>query len=191
MSFIFQSSVASRDLKGRMLEQYILQQLSTASSFKLKGRKYVANNQLDTTAVSLAECRGVQTVRWYGKVPAVDLNKNNDMLLWPAADNYPGVDAMVWLAGSKTLLLLQITLSSVSGHASNFWAANEKLRSLWVDKLGPTQIRELWLTPFTGAGVGSEHVGQYVCTLAELVENNSSLLPLLKTWEPSSEVTQQ
>jgi hypothetical protein len=36
---------------------------------------------------------------------------------------------MLWLDSSKTLLLLQITLSSVSGHF-NFWAANKTLCSL-------------------------------------------------------------
>lgn len=75
---------------------------------------------------------------------------------------------------ARSLLLLQITLSSVSGH-TNFWAAHPTLRSRWVDKLGPSHIRELWLTPYAIAGDGSEHVGQYVCTLAELVENNPSL----------------
>jgi hypothetical protein len=189
VSFIFQSPQSSRPVRGRMLEDYILQQLSTASSFKLSGRKYGANKKPDATAVSLADLHGVQTVRWFGKVPEIDLNVSEDLLLWPSAYNYPGADGMLWLASSKTLLLLQITLSSVSDHKANFWAANEKLRSLWEDKLGASKIRELWLTPYTSAGDSSEHVGQYVCTLAELMESNKLLFPLMTKWEPASEVT--
>jgi hypothetical protein len=68
----------------------------------------------------LADVRGVQTVRWYGKISAVELNRSKDML-WPSADNFPGVDGM---------LGLQITtLSAVRGYI-NFWAANKTLRSL-------------------------------------------------------------
>ena len=85
---------------------------------------------------------------------------------------------------SRTLLLLQITLSSVSGHASTFWASNEKLRSLWADKLGPSRVVELWVTPDTDAGAGSKHVGQYVCTLAELRQRNQALFPLLRIGNP-------
>lgn len=128
-------------------------------------------------------------MRWYGDIPTADLPLGKDLLLWPSAYTYPGVDALIWLAKSKTLLLLQITLSSVSGHASNFWAANERLRSLWLDKLGPSRVCELWITPDTHAGGGSEHVGQYVCTLAELMQPNQALFPLLMSWEPASEIS--
>jgi hypothetical protein len=65
---------------GRILEKYILLQLSTAPAFKLFGREYGTTNEPDATAVSLADVRGVQVVRWYGKFPA-ELNKGKDMLL--------------------------------------------------------------------------------------------------------------
>jgi hypothetical protein len=66
---------------------------------------------------------------------------------------------------------------------------NTELPSLWNDKLGPSLVRELWVTPDTDAGAGSEHAGQYVCTLAELMQRNSALFPLLKDWEPASNVS--
>jgi hypothetical protein len=188
VSFIFQSPHASRDLKGRMLESYILQQLSAAPAFKLFGREYGAKQKLGAKPVSLADVRGVQTVRWYGELPTADLDVSSNLLLWPFSCNYPGVDGMLWLAGTKTLLLLQITLSAVGAHKSNFWAANETLRNRWVDKLGPKHIRELWLTPDTSAGHCSKHLGQYACTLVELLERNNSLFPLMLKWEPASEV---
>ncbi len=188
VSFIFQSPRASRDLKGRTLETYILQQLSTAPAFELKGRKYGANKKLGAKPVPLADVRGVQTVRWYGELPTADLDVSSNLLLWPFSSKYPGVDGMLWLAGTKTLLLLQITLSAVGAHKSNFWVANETLRNRWVDKLGPKLIHELWLTPYTSAGDSLEHVGQYACTLAELLELNKSLFPLMQKWEPASEV---
>jgi hypothetical protein len=192
VSFIFQSAQVSRAVKGRILEDYILQQLSTASSFQLVARKYKADEKLGAETVSLADFRGVQTVRWYGEIPAVVLDVNKDALLWPFAYNYPGVDAMLWKADSKTLLLLQITLSSVAEHKSNFWAANPDLKSRWADKLGATQIRELWLTPTTSQnstkGDSSKHKGQYVCTFADLLERNQSLFLLLKKWEPAHEM---
>jgi hypothetical protein len=189
VSFIFQSPQTSRPVRGHVLEDYILQQLSKAASFELVGRKYDAKHQPGTTAESLAAVRGVQTVRWYGEIPTGDLNLSKDLLLWPSAYTYPGVDGLIWLAKSKTLLLLQITISSVRVHKSNFWAANEPLRALWVDKLGPSHVHELWVTPDTDAGAGSEHEGQHVCTLAELTQRNTSLFPLLKNWEPTSEVS--
>jgi hypothetical protein len=68
-------------------------------------------------------------------------------------------------------------------------AAPPPLRALWVDKLGPSHVHELWVTPDTDAGAGSEHEGQYVCTLAELMQRNQLLFPLLKNWEPASEVS--
>jgi hypothetical protein len=191
VSFIFQSSVAPRDLKGRMLESYILQRLSTAPSFELRGRKYGAGKKLGAQPVSLAVVRGVQTVRWYGDLPTAELDVSKDLLLWPFSCNYPGVDCMLWLGRRKTLLLLQITLSSVSEHKSNFWAAKPELRTRWVDKLGAKHVAALWLTPYSSAGSTSEHAGQYVCTLAELLEGNSSLFPLVTHWEPTSEVTRQ
>ena len=189
VSFIFQSSQSSRPVRGHVLEDYIMQQLSKAASFQLIGRKYDTEHQPGTTAELLAAVRGVQTVRWHGKVPTGDLNRSKDLLLWPFAYNYPGVDGLLWLAKSKTLVLLQITLSSVSGHASNFWAKNTELQSRWNDKLGPSLVHQLWVTPDTDAGAGSEHAEQYVCTLAELMQRNSALFPLLKDWEPASEVS--
>ena len=111
-----------------------------------------------------------------------------DMLLWPRSASFPGVAGMLWLADAKTLVLLQITLSSVHGHKSNFWAENTTLRSLWQDRLGARNVKELWLTPYTSAGTKRVHTGQYVCTLAQLLEQNTGMFPLLRKWEPSEEV---
>ena len=189
VSFVFQSPQHSRDVKGRLLEAYILQQVSTARALQLYGREYGANNTPDPKRVLLADVRGVQTVRWLGEIPETDLELRNDLLLWPYSPRYKGVDAMLWLARSKTLLLLQITLSAVGVHKSNFWAAHPTLLARWKDKLGPNKVRQLWLTPYPSAGDSSDHQGQYVCTLAELLESNASLFPLLNSWEPASERT--
>ena len=48
-----------------------------------------------------------------------------NVLFWTNSANYPGVDGMLWLADTKTLVLLQITLSSVQGHESNFWVGDD------------------------------------------------------------------
>ena len=189
VSFIFQSPQLSRPVRGHVLEDYIMHQLSSATSFELVGRKYGAKHKRGARGNSLASVRGLQTVRWYGEIPSVDLNLSKDLLLWPYAYNYPGVDGLIWLAKSRTLLLLQITLSSVGAHASNFWKSNEKLHSRWLDRLSPSRVYELWVTPYTDAGSGEDHLGQYVCTLAELMQRNQSLFPLLKNWEPTSEVS--
>ena len=189
--FVFQSLQHSRDVKGRLLEAYILQKLSTSRALQLYGREYGADNTPASKQVLLADVRGLQTVRWRGDVPAVDLELRNDLFLWPSSPKYEGVDAMLWLAGSKTLLLLQITFSAVGGHKSNFWAAHPTLLSQWMDKLGPKKVNELWLTPYPNAGESPTHQGQYVCTLAELLVSNAALFPFLKFWEPASERTQQ
>ena len=191
VSFVFQSSQHSRDVKGRLLETYILQQLSNARAFHLYGREYGADNTPGAEQILLADVRGVQTVRWWGDIPSADLEVRKDLLLWPSSPNYKGVDGMLWLGGSKTLLLLQITLSAVGDHATNFWAAHSTLLSRWKDKLGPKKVTELWLTPYPSAGNSSGHQGQYACTLAELLTSNTALFPLLNSWEPASERTQQ
>jgi hypothetical protein len=191
IAFIFQSSQHSRDVKGRLLETYILQQLSTARAFQLYGREYGNDDLPGAKQVLLADMRGVQTVRWWGEIPAADLDVRKDLLLWPSSPYYKGVDSMLWLAGSKTLLLLQITLSTVGDHVTNFWAAHPTLLSRWKDKLSPAKVRELWLTPYPSAGNSSGHQGQYACTLAELLTSNTALFPLMNSWEPASERTQR
>ena len=111
-----------------------------------------------------------------------------NVLFWTNSANYPGVDGMLWLADTKTLVLLQITLSAAQDHASNFWAENTTLRSRWQATLGARDITELWLTPYTSARKTRVHTGQYVCTLAQLLEHNPSLFPMLRKWEPAEEV---
>ena len=101
--------------------------------------------------------------------------------------HYPGVDGMLWLADAKTLVLLQITLSSVQGHESNFWVGDDSRTSLWRNRLGARNVKELWLTPYTSAGTKRDHTGQYVCSLAQLLEHNPSLFPMLRKWEPAEE----
>jgi hypothetical protein len=121
-------------------------------------------------------------VRWNGNgLPPGEIYVAKDMLLWPRSAFFPGVDG-------KTLVLLQITLSSVQGHESNFWVGDDSWTSLWRNRLGARQIKELWLTPYTSAGKKPAHAGQFVCSLAQLLEQNTGMFPLLRKWEPSEEV---
>jgi hypothetical protein len=189
VEYVFQSVNVRGEVRGRMLEQYIMQQLSVAPSFKLSGSRLGKANVASIKLTTLAQARGVQVVRWNGnKLPPGKIDVAKDLLLWPRSASFPGVDGMLWLADTKTLVLLQITLSSVHVHKSNFWADDATRRSLWQDRLGARDIKELWLTPYTSAGKTRVHTGQYVCTLAQLLEHNPSLFPLLRKWEPAEEV---
>jgi len=166
-----------------MLELYIMQQLSVAPSFKLAGSRL---GKASTNLTTLAQTRGVQVVRWNGNgLPPGEIDVAKDMLLWPRSASFPGVDGMLWLADAKTLVLLQITLSSVHGHKSNFWVGDDARASLWRNGLGARNVKELWLTPYTSAGTKRDHTGQYVCSLAQLLEHNPSLFPMLRKWEPA------
>jgi len=189
VEYVFQSVKVSRDIKGRMLEVYIMQQLSDASSFKLAGSRLGKANVASINLTTMAQPRGAQVVRWNGTglLPG-EIDVAKDLLLWPRSASFPGVDGMLWLADTKTLVLLQITLSAVQDHASNFWANDATRRSLWQDRLGARNIKELWLTPYTSARKTRVHTGQYVCTLAQLLEDNPSLFPMLRKWEPAEEV---
>jgi len=192
VEYVFQSLKVSRDVKGRMLEVYIMQQLSDASSFKLAGSRLGKANVASINLTTLAQPRGAQVVRWNGTdLPPGEIDAARNVLFWPNSANYPGVDGMLWLADTKTLVLLQITLSAVQDHASNFWADDATRRSLWQDRLGARDIKELWLTPYTSARTKRDHTGQYVCTLAQLLEHNPSLFPTLRKWEPAEEVGAQ
>ena len=147
---MFQAVNVPREVRGRMLEHYIMQQLSVAPSFKLAGSRLGNANVASTNLTTLAQARGVQMVRWNGNgLPPGEIDVAKDMLLWPRSASFPGVDGMLWLADAKTLVLLQITLSAVQDHASNFWADDATRRSLWQDRLGARDIKELWLTPYT------------------------------------------
>jgi len=192
VEYVFQSLKVSRDMKGRMLEVYVMQQLSDASTFKLAGRELGENNVLATDVTTLAQAQEFQVVRWYGSgLPSAELDVARNALLWPRSASYPGVDGMLWLADTKTLVLLQITLSAVQKHTSNFWADDVTRRSLWQDRLGARNIKELWLTPYTSVGKTRVHTGQYLCTLAQLLKDNTSLFPLLRKWKPAEEVGAQ
>jgi len=189
VEYVFQSVNVRGEVRGRMLEHYIMQQLSVAPSFKLAGSRLGKANVASIKLTTLAQARGVQVVRWNGnKLPPGKIDLARDLLLWPRSASFPGVDGMLWLADTKTLVLLQITLSSVHVHKSNFWADDATRRSLWQDRLGARDVKELWLTPYTSAGKTRVHTGQYVCTLAQLLEHNPSLFPLLRKWEPAEEV---
>ena len=145
-----------------------------------------------TNLTTLAQARGVQVVRWNGNaLPPGEIDAARNVLFWPNSASYPGVDGMLWLADTKTLVLLQITLSAVQKHASNFWADDATRRSLWQDRLGARNIKELWLTPYTSVGKTRVHTGQYLCTLAQLLKDNTSLFPLLRKWKPAEEVGAQ
>ena len=186
---MFQTVNVPREVRGRTVELYIMQQPSVAPSFKLAGSRLGKANVASTNLTTLAQARGVQVVRWNGNgLPPGEIDMAKDMLLWPRSASFSGVDGMLWLANVKTLVLLQITLSSVHGHKSNFWAENTTLRSLWQDRLGARNVKELWLTPYTSAGTKRDHTGQYVCSLAQLLEHNPSLFPMLRKWEPAEEV---
>ena len=59
---------------------------------------------------------------------------------------------------------------------------------LTVAELGARNVKELWLTPYTSAGTKRDHTGQCVCSLAQLLEHNPSLFPMLRKWEPAEEI---
>ena len=180
--FMVQAVNVPREVRGRMVELYIMEQLSVAPSFKLAGSRLGNANVASTNLTTLAQARGVQMVRWNGNgLPPGEIYVAKDMLLWPRSASFPGVDG-------KTLVLLQITLSSVQGHESNFWVGDDSWTSLWRNRLGARQIKELWLTPYTSAGKKPAHAGQFVCSLAQLLEQNTGMFPLLRKWEPSEEV---
>ena len=186
---MFQTVNVPREVRGRTVELYIMQQPSVAPSFKLAGSRLGKANVASINLTTLAQPRGAQVVRWNGTgLPPGVIDVAKDLLLWPRSASFPGVDGMLWLADTKTLVLLQITLSAVQDHASKFWADDATRRSLWQDRLGARNIKELWLTPYTSARKTRVHTGQYVCTLAQLLEHNPSLFPMLRKWEPAEEV---
>ena len=189
--YVFQSASMPRFVKGRMLEFYILQPLSVAPPFKLAGFQLGKKTNVASTALTtLADVCAVQqqVVRWNGNaLPPGEIDVAINVLFWTNSANYPGVDGMLWLADAKTLVLLQITISSVHGNKSNFWVGDDSRTSLWRNRLGARQIKELWLTPYTSAGKKPAHAGQFVCTLAQLLEQNTGMFPLLRKWEPSEE----
>ena len=85
-----------------------------------------------------------------------------NVLFWTNSANYPGVDGML---GSATI------------HGPHCGGTD----------FGARQMKELWLTPYTSAGKKPAHAGQFVCTLAQLLEQNTGMFPLLRKWEPSEE----
>jgi hypothetical protein len=133
--------------------------------------------------------RQMRKVEWHGNsVPQMTLSRSEDLLLVPLSPNYPGVDFLIWVAQKKALCLFQVTLSSVSQHSSNFWESDPELQSRWRDVLGVQRFDRVWITLDVDArksgGVRS-HDGQFACSLAELLETNEALFPLLHRWSPA------
>jgi hypothetical protein len=142
LEYVFQSASMPRFVKGRMLEFYILQQLSVGPSFKLAGFQLGKKTNVASAALTtLADVRAVQqqVVRWNGNaLPPGEIDVARNVLFWPNSANYPGVDGMLWLANVKTLVLLQITHLPCRATSRTFGSATIH---------GLTVAEQTWCTP--------------------------------------------
>jgi hypothetical protein len=176
-----------QDVKGRVLEQYIVSNLaSPGNTLLIKGQRILGSGAPSDKIIStlIETSRRLQIVRWYGNsVPLLlsNLSANSPTLFWPHSPNYPGVDALIWMPDNKTLLLVQITLSSVQEHASNLWVEQQELEAKWRAILGggtETKAKGLWITPRPAGR--PQNKGQHVCTLQMLLADNASRFHLLE-----------
>jgi hypothetical protein len=151
----------------------------------IKGQRILGSGAPSNKTIStlIETSRRLQIVRWYGNnVPLLlsNLSANSPTLFWPHSPNYPGVDALIWMPDNKTLLLVQITLSSVQEHASNLWVEQQELEAKWRAILGggtQTTVKGLWITPRPAGRTLNE--GQHVCTLQGLLADNPERFRML------------
>lgn len=189
----FTSAALSPDVKGRVLEQYIVSQLARpGSTLLIRGRVILMDGTSSKRIYNLVETsRPFELVRWYGNdVPLLsNLGVNSPTLFWPHSPTYPGVDALIWIPEKKTLWLAQITLSAVGEHKSNIWAEQPGLQSRWRATLGgisQDNVKGLWIAPC--ADGRPQNRGQHVCTLQMLLADNASRFHLLEHFGGDGEV---
>jgi hypothetical protein len=188
--YVFETPTFEASVRGLILQRYLIQQLENANGVALRARRYNSKHTLGRSlAMAVLVRRQMRKVEWHGNsVPQMTLSRSEDLLLVPLSPNYPGVDFLIWVAQKKALCLFQVTLSSVSQHSSNFWESDPELQSRWRDVLGVQRFDRVWITLDVDArksgGVRS-HDGQFACSLAELLETNEALFPLLHRWSPA------
>jgi hypothetical protein len=191
--YVFESPTLETSIRGLMLQRYLIQQLENANAFTLSAGQYDSDHMLGSPSKVLSVARRMRKVEWNGNtIPQTTLSRSEDLLLVPLSQTYPGVDFLIWVAQTKTLCLFQVTLSSVSQHSSNFWESRSDLQSSWSDFLGVRRFDRVWITLDVDAGKAGRarsHEGQCACSLADLVNNNETLFPLLRSWSPASQVT--
>ena len=191
--YVFESPTLETSIRGLMMQRYLIQQLENANAFTLSAGRYNSDHELGSFSKVLSVARRMRKVEWNGNtIPQTTLSRSEDLLLVPLSQTYPGVDFLIWVAQTKTLCLFQVTLSSVSQHSSNFWESRSDLQSSWSDFLGVRRFDRVWITLDVDAGKAGparSHEGQCACSLADLVNNNETLFPLLRSWSPASQVT--
>jgi hypothetical protein len=190
--YVFESPLMETGIRGLLLQRYLIDQLQNANSFTLLACEYGSDHSLSEARKVMQTWRLLRKVEWYGNgVPEFTLSRAEDLLLVPLSQTYPGVDFLIWVSHTETLVLFQVTLSSVKQHSSNFWEARQDLQSTWQAKLNVQHFKRVWITPDVDAGAvkhGRNHAGQWACSLARLAKSNGELLPLVRRWLPASAV---
>jgi len=185
IQIIFKAPVLqySADIKGRMLEKYIIMQIETLCFFNFTASKVNTKDDPLNWPTEDFKFKNLSKVLIIGNsVPTVTKKEWEKPLLFvPTTTNYPDIDCAIW-DGDTLLLAVQITiLDPISKHSNNFFTlTNQAIAAeVWRQKSDGKikDIRFLWIGINTK--VSDAFDGQYIVTIDKL---NSEIFPLLKNF---------
>lgn len=148
------------DVKGRVLEQYIIDTVGRSKQWIATATKEQARKSRQPLKLDMRVEINSEAVFFTGSgVPPQhqSLDWARSMLFDPKLPNYPAVDLLIWAAHTKTLYAIQVTIQPLGAHMKNTLQAREaegakrsskwdELRGEWAQVLPDGSTIELvWL----------------------------------------------
>ena len=125
IQFVLNEMLFTNDVKGHVVEYYILKQIEEWKEFALKYRKLLKNGTLSTQLKSL-HIKDITTIHFPPKATRSTRISTSDwkgsLLFIPDIPNYDDVDALLWCEHENTLFPIQITvLNPLKNHGNQFF----------------------------------------------------------------------
>jgi len=136
---ILNEMLFTNDVKGRVLEYYILNQIEEQKEFALKYRKILKNGTLSNQLSSISDIKDIKTIHFSPKatrsarISTSDWKEN--ILFVPDISNYDDVDALLWCEDKNTFFPIQITvLNPLKNHENQFYEMKNTRNPELVEK---------------------------------------------------------
>eukprot|EP00005_Dracoamoeba_jomungandri_P005817 CAMPEP_0174260474 /NCGR_PEP_ID=MMETSP0439-20130205/9732_1 /TAXON_ID=0 /ORGANISM="Stereomyxa ramosa, Strain Chinc5" /LENGTH=639 /DNA_ID=CAMNT_0015344725 /DNA_START=273 /DNA_END=2192 /DNA_ORIENTATION=- len=174
------------DVRGRVLEKYILQQIERQkrcelSTFRLKRDlcTVVAPKAMKFRDLIVKKFEGRNTI-------AKGMNWNQSGVLIPLCSSYTGVDLLLWDSGNRELWFVQITVDDpISKHTVKHFEGD--LAKKWLSETPSGQPKVLWIGTNRNFTQNSDYHKLYSKTapyhVTLLNELDQELFPLLREWK--------
>lgn len=181
LELVLQSKQYSNDIKGRMIEKYILTTLDVNRKFSFRFRKIkISKSGSSCTKKGDRNIAFDSVVHFSGnKLPPVAAFKKNAMTLFvPESPNYPGFDFFIWDSKREILMGFQVTvLQPFTNHSK--MNNMEGFLNQWqkfcfgVDKPKPMEL--YWVIPKSCIGSNAASVQDSIILFEDMVSDFPAL----------------